>query len=446
MADEEANEAVSVHSSSSESPTIPSTEQPEEDDARMEDDDSANTSSADEDDCLSNCPAPPEACPAQDEMLQAEDEARSMLPPQDGEPPSSSPTSHSSESPIKRRQGSKAGAGRAQSKKLRKTLAPASRQPLGSIPEHEQPPATLADLASRNAQRQEAPVCRNPETPPDHPGATQERPHTMTEIDLASDQEHAERGGTAATDLQLESEQRAMQAPNDLLREVAAPGCVQYSRRVFAECCSLGRVGVSHETEDSNTLAPGAQLGKYAFESCLTLTTITFDMDHTNKPRALPEGAFCGSGIEQLCLPSDFHNIGPRACENCKRLMEVNLLGTEITALLSSTFAHCVALHCIWLPPRLTQIGKEAFLNCVMLQEVVIPTELSDIGNRAFCGCEQLQRFTPLDWGDIEQWVQAEHNAFFMCDKFERPQWVELLSADGPDSDAFDEDLYQEYS
>ena len=33
----------------------------------------------------------------------------------------------------------------------------------------------------------------------------------MTEIDIASDQEHAERGGTAATDLQLESEQRAMQ-------------------------------------------------------------------------------------------------------------------------------------------------------------------------------------------------------------------------------------------
>ena len=231
-----------------------------------------------------------------------------------------------------------------------------------------------------------------------------------------------------------------------VLREVAAPGCVHYGPRVFAECCSLGRVGASHETEDSSGLAPGAQLGKYAFESCLTLTTITFDMDHTNKPRALPEGAFCGAGIEQLCLPSDFHNIGPRACENCKSLVEVNLMSTEITALLSSTFAHCVALNWIWLPPRLTQIGKEVFLNCVALQEVVIPTELSDIGNRAFCGCEQLQRFTPLDWGDIEQWVQAEHNAFFMCDKFEKPQWVELLPAEGPDSDAFDEELYHEYS
>ena len=216
MAEEDANEAVSIHSSSSESPTIPSTEQPEDDDAHMADDASASTSSAEEEgDCLSNRPALPDACPAQDEMLEAEDDAGSELPPQDVDPPSSSPTSHSSESPIKRRPGSKASVGRAQSKKLRKSLAPTSRQPLGSIPEHEQPPATLADLASRNAQNPVAPACRNPKTPPDHPGSAQERPHAMTEIDIASDQENAERGGTADTDLQLESEQRAMQALYD---------------------------------------------------------------------------------------------------------------------------------------------------------------------------------------------------------------------------------------
>ena len=216
MAEEDANEAVSIHSSSSESPTIPSTEQPEDDDAHMADDASASTSSAEEEgDCLSNRPALPDACPAQDEMQEAEDDAGSELPPQDVDPPSSSPTSHSSESPIKRRPGSKASAGRAQSKKLRKSLAPTSRQPLGSIPEHEQPPATLADLARRNAQNPVAPACRNPKTPPDHPGSAQERPHAMTEIDIASDQENAERGGTADTDLQLESEQRATQALYD---------------------------------------------------------------------------------------------------------------------------------------------------------------------------------------------------------------------------------------
>ena len=46
MAEEDANEAVSIHSSSSESPTIPSTEHPEEADEHMADDAGASTSSA----------------------------------------------------------------------------------------------------------------------------------------------------------------------------------------------------------------------------------------------------------------------------------------------------------------------------------------------------------------------------------------------------------------
>ena len=211
MAEEATQEVVSVHSSPSESPTIPSTEQPEDDDTHMEDNDSASSSSAEAGDCLSNRPVSPVARPEQEDRRAAGDDARSVIPPQNVNHPSDSPRSHSSESPIKRRPGPKAHTGRAQPKKSRKSLASTSRQPLGSVPEHEQPPATLDELASRNAHRQEAPVCRNPETPPDCSGSAQERPQAMTEIDIASDQEHAERGGTAATDLQLESEQRAMQ-------------------------------------------------------------------------------------------------------------------------------------------------------------------------------------------------------------------------------------------
>ena len=45
---------------------------------------------------------------------------------------------------------------------------------------------------------------------------------------------------------------------------------------MFAERCSLGSVGVKCDAEDSSVLAPGAQPGRYAFESCLTLATVTF--------------------------------------------------------------------------------------------------------------------------------------------------------------------------
>ena len=86
-------------------------------------------------------------------------------------------------------------------------------------------------------------------------------------------------------------------------------------------------------------------MGPFVFESCLALTSVTFAMDRTNKSRALPDGSFCGAGLETLRLPFDFHFIGPKACENCKRLVEVDL-------------------------------GKEAFLCCTSLRELVISTEL----------------------------------------------------------------------
>ena len=148
MAEEATQDVVLVHSSPSESPTIPSTEQPEEDDAQIEDNDSASSSSTEAGDCLSNRPVPSVACPAQENMRAEGDDARSALPLQNVDHPSDSPRSHSSESPIKRRPGPKAHTGRAQPKKSRKSLASTFRQPLNSVPEHEQPPATLDDLAT----------------------------------------------------------------------------------------------------------------------------------------------------------------------------------------------------------------------------------------------------------------------------------------------------------
>ena len=45
------------------------------------------------------------------------------------------------------------------------------------------------------------------------------------------------------------------------------------------------------------------------------------------------EGSFCGSGIESLRLPPDFNFMGPMACKNCKRLVQVDLICTDISAI-----------------------------------------------------------------------------------------------------------------
>ena len=128
------------------------------------------------------------------------------------------------------------------------------------------------------------------------------------------------------------------------LMDILVPGCIQFGRRVFAECCSLRHIGTNEKA--TNELAPGAQISPYAFESCLALSTANFEQIGASSVfrRYIPEGSFCGSGTEQLKLPSNFNFLGPIACENCKRLVLVDLSSTEIIAIWGSTFSHCVNL------------------------------------------------------------------------------------------------------
>ena len=233
-----------------------------------------------------------------------------------------------------------------------------------------------------------------------------------------------------------------------LLREITAPGCIRFNRKVFAECIALSQIGPCRKADGANILAPGAQLGCFAFEHCSALKTLTFETDRTRKDHnmsySLPEGSLRGTGIGSLNLPCDYHSIGAMACENCTWLIEVNLQSTVVTELPASVFAHCVAMTCILLPPRLKQIGYEAFGWCIALKEVRIPAELQYIGNRAYWGCKLLRCLTTSGSADASRLVQAEHNAFGSCDNFEKAPWIELLPSEELDSDALDEEIHTE--
>ena len=139
---------------STEPSTLPSTVHQEETDSPMGDKDAQANPSEEAGDCLSNRPASSSTRPVNNEMLEGDGEDSSAMPPQGVDPQDDSSPSHSSESPIKRRPGSKASAGRGQSKKLRQSAGQSSTLPLGSIPEHGPQPVTLEDLANPADQMQ----------------------------------------------------------------------------------------------------------------------------------------------------------------------------------------------------------------------------------------------------------------------------------------------------
>ena len=117
-----------------------------------------------------------------------------------------------------------------------------------------------------------------------------------------------------------------------VLREITAPGCVQYSRRVLVRSVWAKRRTTSMSLHQGHSWA--ALLSKAVSRSRLSPLQWT-------KPASLEHclmAPFAALALK-ACLPSDFHNIGPRACENCKRLVEVNLMCAEVTFFSTSTDA-----------------------------------------------------------------------------------------------------------
>ena len=231
------------------------------------------------------------------------------------------------------------------------------------------------------------------------------------------------------------------------LRTVLVPGCKQFGRSVFAECCSLSQIGAAEDT--TNLLAPHAQVSPHAFERCLALRQINFEKTETNPSnctRYIPQGCFLGSGIDQLDLPADFNFLGPAACENCKRLQRVDLSRTDLTAIWGSTFAHCSHLEQLCLLKRLRRIGQEAFLLCSSLREAHTPPALLYIAHRAFSGCTQLSRLLKMEAKTTWRGPDVECNTFEMCHKFDMPGWINPLPLNQGSSrtfnaEAFDDEL-----
>ena len=130
---------------------------------------------------------------------------------------------------------------------------------------------------------------------------------------------------------------------------------MEFSVRVFAECCALESVG--NIVDGGCHLATGAIVSQYAFEECDKLAHLSLPHvravvgSHTlTSPQADSQGCFFASDIQQVELGEDAYHIGHRALENCKRLTRVDFSNTGIHILHTHTFAQCHSLVTILLP------------------------------------------------------------------------------------------------
>ena len=152
-------------------------------------------------------------------------------------------------------------------------------------------------------------------------------------------------------------------------------------------------------------------IGKRAFSSCISLTSITIP----SRVQSIGESSFwgCVSLPSTFIIPDSVQSIGDAAFAYCHSLISV-IIGenSQLINIGASAFSNCSSLTSINIPDSVTTLGGGAFNNCSNLQIV-------DLGKNSKITSIQIQTFyaaTSLTSITIPDNVTTiEANAFAFC-------------------------------
>ena len=138
--------------------------------------------------------------------------------------------------------------------------------------------------------------------------------------------------------------------------------------KTFINCTALTTVNIP------DTLK---QIGTSAFEGCTALKSIAFG--ENSKLTTLGASAFAESGLESIVLPESVTVIG------------VDSKNFSVTTN-SSAFSGCVNLKSVEFKGNIEKIGASAFKGCVSLTEIKLPESVTIVGKDCFKGCTALAK------------------------------------------------------
>lgn len=111
-----------------------------------------------------------------------------------------------------------------------------------------------------------------------------------------------------------------------------------------------------------------------------------------------------------VVIPANITNIGKYAFQGCSKLITVTMLG-DVSSIGDNAFFQCFNLETVDIPESVTRIGSRAFYQCRKLTNIVLPRMLINIGPYAFTSCA----FTHID---IPSGVTViRHHTFMWCTK-----------------------------
>ncbi len=181
-----------------------------------------------------------------------------------------------------------------------------------------------------------------------------------------------------------------------------------------------GEVVIPESVEHEGTAYSVTSIGKYAFQNCSGLTSVTIPNSVTSIGRWA--FSYC-KGLTSVTISDiiawcniDFtdYNSNPLYYANHLYLNgeEVKdlVIPNSMTSIGSYAFAGCSGLTSVTIPNSVTSIGSYAFYYCLGLTSVTIPNSVTSIGSYAFYNCSGL---TSVHISDIAAWCNIDFNDAF---------------------------------
>ena len=152
----------------------------------------------------------------------------------------------------------------------------------------------------------------------------------------------------------------------------------------------VGNIIIPESTTYNGTTYSVTSIGKYAFQNCSGLTSVTIP----NSVTSIGEYAFYNcSGLTSVTIPNSVTSIGYNAFADCSGLTSVTI-PNSVTSIGSSAFSSCSKLTSVTIPNSVTSIGRFTFERCSGLTSVTIPNSVTSIGEFAFSHCSGLTSVT----------------------------------------------------
>ena len=182
---------------------------------------------------------------------------------------------------------------------------------------------------------------------------------------------------------------------NSGLESISIPSSVtSISGGAFESCMSLGTITVdasntSFKAEDNILFSKDGTV-LYQFAQTKTDTSYSIPEGVTT----LKQGAFEGTNLSSITLPSTLTTMSETGIFAGLENMTSIVIPEGVTELGGWSFTNCDSLQSITLPSTLQKFGQSCFTYCDSLESITLPASVNYITNYTFYSCDNMTSIT----------------------------------------------------